>query len=149
LLAKLVIEIGEKRSEKIALETQTEEQRVAVHALKKEERKQHDAELERRREERDAKRDTRRDERDFVQRCLVPGVVLSEKEEARWAPLMAAHAKFREEDAKLHAKHRHANSELIKRCRDDSSALDPDEVSRAEKLTAAYERHKESNREYD
>lgn len=66
-------------------------------------------ELERRRKERDAKRDARRDERDFVQRCLVPGVVLSEKEEARWAPLKAV----REEYARQNVEYYHANREKI------------------------------------
>ena len=45
-VAAFVIEIGEIKVEKFALETQTEEQRVAVHALKKEERKQYNAERE-------------------------------------------------------------------------------------------------------
>ncbi len=52
------------------------------------------------RQVRDAKRDAKRDESDFIQRCLVPGVVLSEKEEARWAPLKAARAEFGEEEAR-------------------------------------------------
>ncbi len=40
--------------------------------------------------ERNAKQDAWQEERDFIQQCLVPGVVLSEKEEAWWAPLKAA-----------------------------------------------------------
>jgi hypothetical protein len=45
-VAAIVIEIGEIKAEKFALETQTEEQRVAARALKKEECKHYNAERE-------------------------------------------------------------------------------------------------------
>ena len=96
IVAALVIEMGEMKVEKITLETQTVEntrlqkEREECDAEREFQRKECnakqdacDAELERKQKERDAKRDAWREERDFIQRCLVPGVVLSEKAEAR------------------------------------------------------------------
>ncbi len=96
IVAALVIEMGEVKVEKITLETQTVEntrlqkEREECDAEREFQRKECnakqdacDAELERKQKERDAKRDAWREERDFIQRCLVPGVVLSEKAEAR------------------------------------------------------------------
>jgi hypothetical protein len=46
IVAALVIEMGEMRAERIALETQTEEQHAATYAQKQEEREERDAEQE-------------------------------------------------------------------------------------------------------